>query len=293
MKKRFAILVVAILSILGCIKEPPRQRAQAVDAGSIRPRHAEQLRWAHQALYARPTEAELSRYEQLVWLQSPIDEPAVPLSDQGTIALIVRGQSLIRTQAPLAGSWRGDEVCRMAGGSFGTRYPLFMMTQIPALAWSPTHEALVANPILATNGTSDEEVGTILFHEGTHAVLNELLLSHCAFTRHEWQSILQQCFDVRYEDHFAQEALAFLNQRYWAQRVDLAAHESEYHTRVLVQQHRPHLFAREIDRIVGGLPSGAQCGPPVIVHGPRRGQYCLPAVIADYPPLMLVVNARD
>ena len=279
------------MGAFGCVSDQssPSTRSQS-EITQPRRIHPRQRQWAHGPLYERPTTAEIDSYKNLVRTATAREQWYPPLVDATTLNTLRSGQTVIRMERAPTGTWHPEEV-RVAAQEFGNRFP-FLMGQIGSLGWSEHLQALVVNPAFVARELDPEVASITTFHEATHLVFERYILTHCSFTSQEWMALIDTCADVAYERAFAQEVVAYINEERWAHRIDENAYAHMYVRTRDARRHQPTHFAEQIEEHTRGLRPGRHCGPPVIVRGPREGQYCLPALVAGDDLVLMVVNAR-
>lgn len=306
------LLIVICFAHFAC--EPPlpaaptRARSDAsVHAPSVvRLRHSLQAIWNGAPLYQTPTAEEVHRYETIAQTIRPVNEEAntVPLREPRVTALLAGGQRLIHDAAPMSELWSDTAVRRMAGSRFGSQFPFQETAGLNqmggVIAWDPLRQEVVIFTGASAEGATPDLAASYLIHEATHGVFWEAYLALCNWRPEEYVAILLTCSDVRLEEAFVSESIAFLNEAYWLdtrpgdEGLLLYSGEEPLRMALLARRHQPVEFARamELYALQETGTIGQPCGPPVVFRGPRRGQYCLPIEAVDDPIMRMVARAR-
>ncbi len=300
--KKNSICIIALFCLFcsfGCVNEDVSRGS--ADVTAPRRLHPQQRTWNGGPLYERPTAEEVQRFRRRM-NEAPmydIVERHEPLVRSDIWGLVRGGQQLLRSQM-LASVWHWNEVVDVTS-QFGRSIPLLQArssNEFPsAFAWIQRTQTLAANPFLPTGNADATVAAEILLHEATHAVFQRVFVSTCQFTHQEFMAMLNRCRDIDYEELFAQETLAYLNEAHWVERYfSFEASPCEFLPQAkLAWQGNPQPFARiMVNYARGEMNNDANrlCGPPIILRGPRAGEYCLPAVVPNDRTVLLVANAR-
>ena len=288
----------------------PRQSADSVTPVTMlqRPKI-----WINQLAPTKPEKDALRTFEKLASLPyefEPRREPGP--TDVAVLGLVERAKSRITNAAP-TNVWELERVkARVA--QIGKTVPLFLLPPTTdartVLVYDVMNDRVGIKPELLTQAHPDA-MAALLFHEATHGAFKQVMLEQVALTGKELFRLSYSCADIDLMISFASEALAWLNQvalcdtfadkgvcdvhgigntleAARSARAGSATGRRTFgmHLQTMAQQQR-------IQAIAGLQQQATLCGPPVRLHGARRGTFFFPSDIAPATIVPLLDASQD